>query len=79
MQQIFGSHKCYNCNKKFDWTGELRNQVDERMRQQIVDNRNLQYARFSEGTNEDFTINVKCTHCNYPLEFNYSHNKKLLL
>jgi hypothetical protein len=79
MTQIFGSHKCPNCDEKFDWTGKLNNLVDEEMQKQITGKKDLQYARFSEGTERDFKVNVRCSYCNYPVEFNYGDNKKDLL
>jgi hypothetical protein len=76
MTQIFGSHKCPNCDEKFDWLGKINNLVDEDMQKKIIENQHIRYARFFEGTDRDFKVEVRCSHCNYPVEFNYGDNKK---
>lgn len=78
MPQVFGSRKCPNCHQKYDWTGLLNNQIDKEIQKKLVENRDFQYAQFSKGSNTTFKVNVRCPHCNYPIEFDYDDKRMIL-
>jgi hypothetical protein len=69
--QIYGSRNCVNCHQKYDWTGSLENQVDEKMQNEILRDRNLYFARFLKIEDNIYQVEINCPNCREHNKFEY--------
>jgi hypothetical protein len=72
--QIFSTRICFDCEKKFDWTGTYNNIVSEDLRNQIRMNKNLKFARVVPILGSEYQVETRCSHCGTHNKFSYILN-----
>lgn len=69
--RIYGSRKCKDCRQKYDWAGSLNKQLDEDLQSQILQNRDLHFAKFLMIRKNTYMVSVQCPYCKAKDEFEY--------